>query len=130
MQIALTKQVIRLRPDPKSFDEDTRTCKTIPSRIFNRKEKCWEYPYSAALEIAEKVEAKHISSMSEGFAALLDDERKKYQRFLQVMKQNFVGEHAFLYGHQLKCAKIAEIYERFAFFMDTGKSLPLMLVTA
>lgn len=95
-------------------------CKTIPAGTWDKTVRCWTFPVEALTDIAATFQAKDIIC-EDGVMDALKAQTIK----LQILEKTKTGErplrqHDFLMRHQKICREIANLYPRFALFLDTG----------
>lgn len=97
--------------------------------VFNVKTKEWEIP---VMGIRGLIDSQTPINMSPAVKAVYT-KLTRYLTELEELKTLTVHPetpYGFLMKHQAVCNRIAHLFKRFAFFLDTGKTLPLMLAIA
>lgn len=104
----------------------------IGSGTWSPKEKAWRFPEAAILDLVRKLKGQvEIQATPEVHNALrrwraneraLDDLRRQWTGWVLSGRQAPVtfGDHPFLMTHQRMAVDIAKLFDRFAFFFDTG----------
>ncbi|NNG66448.1 DEAD/DEAH box helicase [Caldanaerobacter subterraneus] len=92
-------------------------CKNIPSYKINREKRCYEYPLEAALDIGKELE--HFK-WDDSFIDLFLKEKEKYNKVIELKNNMDKLSDPYLMKHQVLVREIARIYDKYAFFLDTG----------
>lgn len=98
--------------------------KAIPGGSWSKKEKCWEYPTTSILDLV--TEFKGELKITKEVKVLIDKAKKLEDKLKDIMSGKCIDTHPFLMEHQRKCRKIAEHFDRFAMFCDTGTGKTLL----
>jgi SNF2 family DNA or RNA helicase len=98
-----------------SYSDRTK-CYDIAGGIW--KNTHWEYPIGSILDIVDEFESVKLSPETER----LYREAVNNQKLLKALVNGDIPpqEHDFLMRHQSMCNMIAQQFDRFAFFLDTG----------
>lgn len=97
--------------------------------VYNPKLKHWELPFMGVRGLLSKVKDVSMCDQTKFLHNLLMSQLKELEE-LKTLKHHPKTEYDFLMKHQAICNRIAHLFKRFAFFLDTGKTLPLMLAIA
>lgn len=92
-------------------------CKNIPAYKINKEKHCFEYPLTSALEIGKEFE--HFR-WDDKFINLFLSEKDKYEKVINLKNNINELSDKFLMKHQILVREIAKIYDKYAFFLDTG----------
>ena len=87
--------------------------------VFNSKTKVWEVPFMGVRGLLKSKEGISMCDNTKRLCTHLNLALTELER-LKTLAHTPETHHAFLMKHQAICNRIAHLFKRFAFFMDTG----------
>ena len=87
--------------------------------VYNPKLKHWELPFMGVRGLLEKVNDVSMCDQAKFLHNLLMSQLKELEE-LKTLKHHPKTEYDFLMKHQAICNRIAHLFKRFAYFLDTG----------
>lgn len=97
--------------------------------VYNTKAKHWEVPFMGLRGLIAREPSISMCNETKRLYGTLKLHLEELEA-LKELTETPDTAHKFLMKHQAVCNRIAHLFKRFAFFLDTGKTLPLMLAIA
>ena len=105
----------------KSEYELKRLITTVKGGTWNKRNSVWMYPKSAILMFFNKIPAEKMSYSEDVYHEFKRQRTALHGLKALKEKKSVLPEHAFLMEHQVRAVEISKIYNKFAYFLDTGK---------
>ena len=96
---------------------------SIISSKYIKKKGYYVFPVEAIPDIMEKTKGIELDAEEEFYelGKKFKKQRKKTKDILTKDKPKEFPRYPFLMSHQAKCVELAEVNDKFAMFLDTGK---------